>query len=393
MALTRTRWIALALTGFFLVPVVVFNDSGSRYEWRPAARDRLVERNRVAVHHVVRVADELRVLQVRDSIRRIDARSPAAAIGVDAAFDSASRTLIATLSRGLADARPPAAYVPVSVFFVLDTATEVRGQPRRGRSTGVLSLDYVLPTDSARRCIVVASVRLPNNHRSYMAELRSVVTRERLLGPCAYFESFGVPGNEIARWLARRGWQFAQRSPWPTPARPWLDGQPDEAYRERIDLDFVMGTAGRACAGGKGDACLAALLEPQPMLSQRTPVRARAGIVSTGFFNPFAHGDNAWLTRSWPLGSREWTLLSDMVRSIGAEQFERFWTSDLPPAQAFQTATGTPLAGWMREWIETTYHPQPTGPALAGSAAGSGALLLVVTIGFAVLAARRRQYS
>ena len=99
---------------------------------------------------------------------------------------------------------------------------------------------------------------------------------------------------------------------------------------------------GVSCAAGKDEACLRALLEPPTPHPWRRSMGRTAGVLSTGFYNPFVHGDNAWLTREWPLGSREWTLLSDMVRTIGPERFERFWTSDLPPEQAFRAATGQP---------------------------------------------------
>ena len=208
------------------------------------------------------------------------------------------------------------------------------------------------------------------------------------MGPCAYFEHFGVPGNAIRRWLDVRGWQFAQRATWEEPAASWLDGMPDSAFRARIDLEFVIGVSGRACAGGKDQACMDALLSRAP---QQNRMSLNASVLTPGYFNPFVHGDNGWLTRSWALGSREWTLLSDMVRSIGPERFERFWSSDLPPEQAFQAAVGTSMAAWTREWIETTYHPQATGPSLPAGATGFAALLLIVALGLTIVAARRRQ--
>lgn len=390
MALTPRRWIALVLTGFFLTPVVVLRDQEHR-EWRPSERDRLSERNRVAQMHVMDAAQQLRVLQLRDSVVRIASRQGGQPLFVDDAFDPASRALIDSIGIRLRDSRSFAARLPTSVFFILDTASEVRGQPRRSGFMGALALDYVLPTDSIHRCIVLARVRPVNSRRAYEAELRSVITHERLLGPCAFLERFGVPGRAVGEWLSVRGWQFAQRSTWASAPRPWLDGSPDAAYRARIDLDYVMTTAGRGCAGGKDGACTDALLARQPVSRRRSALGLQGGMLSTGVFSPFVHGDNAWLTSSWPLGAREWTLLSDMVRSIGAERFEAFWTSDLPPDQAFQAATGTSIAGWTRRWIEDTYHPQPTGPALPAGATGFAAVLLVAAIGLTIVAARRRQ--
>jgi hypothetical protein len=202
-----------------------------------------------------------------------------------------------------------------------------------------------------------------------------------------------MPGKAIRRWLDDRGWQFAQRSPRNDPPAPWLDGLPDSSFRSRIDLEWVMGSSGRACAGGRDDACVDAVLSRMPLDDRRTSLKLNAGVLSPGFFNPFVHGDNGWLTRSWPLGVREWTLLSDMARSLGTERFEQFWTSDLSPEQAFQAAAGMPLSKWTRQWIETTYHAQATGPALPAGASGFAALLLIVGLGLTIVAAQRRQMS
>ena len=391
MALTAGRWIAIALTGFCLAPVLILGEPDVR-EWRPTERDRLVERNRVAETNLRRAADELRILQLRDSLARIAMTAAPPQFAIDASFDAASRLLIDSLAGSARADRAMAARIPASVFFVLDSVTQVAGHARGTRSRGALALDYVLPRDSARRCIVIARVRPVGSARLHEAELRSGISRQRLLGPCAYLEHFGAPGPSIRRWLDERGWQFAQRSSWNDAPSRWLDGMPDSTYRAHIDLAYVLPTAGRACAGGRNEACDDAMLSRPPVDERRSSMKLHAGgVVSVGYFNPFVHGDNSWLTQSWPLGAREWTLLSDMVRTIGAERFERFWTSDLPPEQAFLAAAGIPLSTWTRDWIETTYHAQETGPALSAGATGFAALILIAALGLTIFAARRRQ--
>lgn len=389
MALTPSRWVAIALTGFLLAPIVILRDVEVS-EWRPAERDRLTGRSWVADRNLRGAVDQLRLLQLRDSIAPIATRT-ATPFAIDPAFDRDSRTLLDSVVAEIRQERAMAARIPASVFFVLDSVTALRGHPRGTASRGVLAIDYLLPDDSARRCIVMARVRGAPNRRMYEAELRSRISRERLMGPCAYFERFGVPGNAIRRWLDARGWQFAQRAVWEEPSAPWLDGLPDSAFRARIDLEYVMSSSGRACAGGKDQACMDALFTRATMDDRQSPMTLSAGVLSPGYYNPFVHGDNGWLTRSWALGSREWTLLSDMVRSMGPERFERFWSSDLSPEQAFQAAAGMSMAEWTRDWIETTYHPQATGPTLAAGATGFAGMLLVVAVGLTIVAARRRQ--
>jgi hypothetical protein len=389
MALTPSRWIAIAVTGFLLAPVVIL-DGVETPEWRRSKRDQLTGRLSVAETQLRRAADQLRVLQLRDSILPIASRTSAPPFAVDGAFDRDSRALIDSVIVAARSERAMAARIPANVFFVLDTVTEVRGQTRHTSARGALAIDYVLPSDSAQRCVVIARVRMPAIERLFQAELRSSISHERLLGPCAFLEHFGVPGKSIRSWLDVRGWHFAQRGAWEEPPAPWLDGSPDSAYRARIDLEFVMSSSGRGCAGGKDPACLDALLS-RSADGRQSRMTLSAAVLSPGYYNPFVHGDNAWLTRSWALGSREWTLLSDMVRSMGPERFERFWSSELPPEQAFQAAAGTSLAGWTRAWIETTYHPQATGPALPAGATGFAALMLIAALGLTIVAARRRQ--
>ncbi|MGH7636240.1 MAG: hypothetical protein ACREOK_01210 [Gemmatimonadaceae bacterium] len=388
MALTLKRWMALALAGFFLAPVVVLEEHEPR-GWQPSGRDRLSDRNQVSQAHVRRAANQLRILQIRDSVLRVAARRPAADVGIDAAFGVERRATFENLAAQVSARRSAAARIPTSVFIVRDTVSRVRGQVRRGGFAGSITFDYQPPTDSVNRCIVIARVRFGNAR--YASELGSTITADRLLGPCAYFESFGRPGRAIAAWMDARGWQFAQRGEWSTPPLRWLEGTPDSAFRERIDLQWVMNPVGAACAAGKDESCLRALLDATVPDRWRTSVSHTAGVLTSGMYNPFVHGDGGWLTRDWPLGAREWTLLSDMVRTIGPERFERFWTSDLPPEQAFRAATGESLAEWTREWIEDTYHPQAGGPVLSAGATGFGALLLIAGVGLSIVAARRRQ--
>lgn len=388
MALTLKRWVALAVAGFLLAPVIVLEEHESP-GWQSSGRDRLAERNLVAQAHVRRAANQLRILQIRDSVLRVAAQRPATGVAIDVAFGPERRALLENLAAQVAARRPTAARMPTSVFFVLDTVSVVHGQMRRAGFAGSVTFDYQPPTDSVNRCIVIARIRFGNAR--YDSELRSAMTADRLLGPCAYFESFGRPGRSIANWLDTRGWQFAQRGDWSTPPLRWLEGLPDSAWRERIDLQWVMDPVGASCAAGKDESCLRAVLAATVPDRWRTSLNHTAEVLTTGLYNPFVHGDGGWLTRGWPLGAREWTLLSDMVRSIGPEQFERFWTSDLPPEQAFRAATGRSLAEWTREWIDDTYHPQAGGPVLSAGATGFGALLLIAGVGISIVAARRRQ--
>jgi hypothetical protein len=76
---------------------------------------------------------------------------------------------------------------------------------------------------------------------------------------------------------------------------------------------------------------------------------------------------------------------------MGRERFQRFWTSDKAPAEAFQAAFGRDIGAWTVEWAQDSYGVRGRGPAVSASSALVAALVALFSLGAAIAAARRQQ--
>lgn len=374
MALTRSRWIALAALAFVLAPVLIFFDYEPRgYPY--TERDRLQARVGRAERHVRAAAERIRTDRLVDSVTRSvpTAMGTSLRVGFDRALDSTPRRLLALAAGSATRERPAASRVGIDINFVVDSVQMIEGIQRRGYY-GALSVNYVLPRrGSADRCIVLARVK-PWGLNEFSSEASS----QRLLGPCAFYETYGAPGPAIERWLAKGGWGFAQRA---STDRPQLwEGRWN---RDEVPLRYMLGHLGVACAKGSREACANAIENPD-----LTGLRARDRLVMTEY-NPYIMSN--WYSREWSLGSSSTALLADMARDLGAERFTRFWQSDAEPAAAFRAATNSEIADWTHDWLVKTYHAEDAGPGVSGTAWAWGLALLALSLGVVLRSAERRQ--
>ncbi|UCG87541.1 MAG: hypothetical protein JSW71_03065 [Gemmatimonadota bacterium] len=204
-----------------------------------------------------------------------------------------------------------------------------------------------------------------------------------LLGPCAFYSQFGMPGGEIDSWLQQQELRAALLPNWlaPTPFPDWasrglrLAGRPGYS---RSDYPALV-----SCASGDRQACLRALtLRPSMPLSVLDAGRPHRVVIGW---------EREWYWRwSFPLGPRSRSFLSDMVLALGEDRFQRFWSSDEQVETAFSSAAGVSLADWTMDWARQQIGVPPRGPSAPPA---SAALSLVVAIAFAgagvVYAARR----
>jgi hypothetical protein len=94
---------------------------------------------------------------------------------------------------------------------------------------------------------------------------------------------------------------------------------------------------------------------------------------------------------STTLGHWQGSLLADMAAMIGDADFRKFWTSALPPAEAFSAATGQELGAWTASWAKKSYGDLGRGPAIPPRSLSWAVALLVIALGGAIAAASRRQ--
>lgn len=401
MALSFPRWLAIAVIGFGIALVIIVRDVPERDEFvsRLSREERRANRAR---NHVAIASERLRVLQIIDSVKRSlgRSRSPQRRVALARNLEERMARAANQIVTELESRRSGPVLVPIDIAFVVDTASLIRGAPRRG-SNAVMAVDHVLPhPGSDDRCLVLARTRPFSGDARAIARryvtLLAEPAKERLLGPCAYYERFGSPGPSVAAWLRAREWSPALRSTWDRAARRWTWGwEPLEMStleRESIRAAAIRNSitpTGVACLAGDAGACERAFLVAPNATENRLTLWS-AGIVSSGDDLGF-QSYPWWDERESDLGPRSWTLLSEMVRTLGPERFQRFWSSSQPIAEAFESASGQDIGVWTREWAQRMYGKQLRGPHLAGMSAASGVAFIVLAVAFAAVTARRRQ--
>lgn len=248
------------------------------------------------------------------------------------------------------------------------------------------STAYLLP-DSAHPSICI--VRLAVHPVTWDRPFQRTLATHRLdpeflggirtaLGPCAFYAAFGVPGPEIGRWLAARGFDLARDPAWAGPPadtttfltvrnRP---DDPDERQLRQFLYDWAPVDAA-GCMAGERAACAHAVLA--------TPGEdSEPGIV--GAHRPWAfriyNGD---------------IFLSDLARAIGPRRFGEFWNSTLPVDRAFRVAADTGLADWALAWSRRRAPHLTAGAPVAAVPAGFALVLAAVGLTGAMALGRRRR--
>lgn len=96
-----------------------------------------------------------------------------------------------------------------------------------------------------------------------------------------------------------------------------------------------------------------------------------------------------WWWWDQPVGNT--SLVVALLATGDGQRFERFWQSDLPDAQALEAAYGTPAASVVRGALMRQWVPVPHGPQVTARVLSVALGWMVVALGLAVVAGRRRQ--
>ncbi len=246
-------------------------------------------------------------------------------------------------------------------------------------------MEFIVPArgDSAGTCVSVLLLREFGANRKTVQRFLSSYSRSTVLGPCAFYAAFGTPGARIAGWLEGRRYDLAMWADWGPHLRfdiatPLRRGARSHLYAilgGESDLDN-MTLIQRRCWLGSASACEALILAPVA----ESPLAVHAAQV----FAPEAVYQNG----EWSSAYREY--LADMRHDIGAEKFEKFWTSNEEPAVAFRNATGETLGEWTHKWVLKLYGPTVAGAKVPASYFGLGLLFAVGCVSLAAAVASRR---
>jgi len=400
MALTGTRWLAIATLGCLALAVVYWPGS---VEEDPAD---VGPANWFTVsHHALQfratlngnLGRGLALLQLRDRI--LDSLASSHQDEAPVAFrisptlsDTASQRLAAATERLVRLLQPSLPLIRTVVVTRPDTSYEMVS----GGRVALWGTWYVMPgATNGRVCLV-----LPTQNdlwRSVFFRLEpaaSVPLDEgsawlRALGPCAFYTAFGTPGAGVERWLRAQDYATANRADWEhPPAR--LQGVSAAKLSELIGGGHVweflraassgafelgpLNLQSRACAHGRLDQCREVGLAPFGDL--RSPVGRQYAIA------------RQWSFLREDLGE---VFLSELVRLKGREQFAQFWHSDLPVDSAFTRAFGVTMEEWTHRWlIGNIEHPR-FGPVVRFGSVVFGLGLVGVAVVVAGLLTMRRQ--
>jgi hypothetical protein len=190
------------------------------------------------------------------------------------------------------------------------------------------------------------------------------------LSGCGLYAAFGQPGRAIQDWLTWTGFAFASSHSPIRPGLPLRTARPFDSLGEQ-----GIGIKALACRAGRLEACRDVLENGAGKQIFRAERRLPG--MAPEWTSPDA------------FGFEQSGLLWDMVTDIGAEQFARFWTSDLPLEAAFELATGGDLLEWTSEWAKHNVDPVFDDPRPTPATAGMALLLVVFGLGVGVLRARK----
>ena len=394
MALTPMRWLVAALASCALIGVaLLLSDADDRGQ--PPGRQALQMTMWRAQGRAADAARLLRAVQLGDSVR--------AAIG--GGIGDSGRVMIdpglpAPMARALSDVvaraaqhRAPSPRRPVDMVFLADTVTTVRGV--KGAGFGFVSTEYLLPRDRDDRCIVLVRIRpLPRASAllpGWMDYVTSAVGAQALVGPCRFYEWFGDPGPQVARWLGRGAWNYGLVGGWQHDIAPW---RPESQWAPRgwtgWPLRYYIGYTGLRCASGDAAQCAAQALREPPadtLQGQATVIGDTVQIVAgSNFLRALRNGNSGDA-----LGPRETALLASMARELGPERFAAFWSSELPPDSAFARAAGQPLGDWTLGWSRRMYGKLGRGPSVHFTGVLLGLGLAAAALAIAIAKRQRRE--
>ena len=386
MALTPFRWLALLVAACLIGAMGVLHVE-------PAARpsrfyvDTLEARLGDYRSQAREAARRLRLAQVLDSVHAGSGAGVTAPVRVllGASVPVAARAPLESLASLALRNVKDAGVMGLDVFALYDTVR------LSGTATMAYAgtIDYVLPRTASERCAVLFRF---GKEPTVASMIRSIFNSEQsvqqLLGPCAYYRAFGMPGPQIATWLHTRAWAFAGDGSWSQPA-PMMQAPKFNPFQTAIAFDtplLMMSVEGAHCAAKVPGAC--------------APIVFGKGGGFIYFGDNILHAPYGLLGRSRfsynprALGVRESFIFADMVRQLGRERFARFWTSTESPQVAFESAAGESIESWASRWAAAQYGPlPPNGPVMSARAAVISLILVTLSVIGALRISAQRQFT
>jgi hypothetical protein len=400
MALTNKLWAVLAAAGCVLIWLALlfrFDASGGPKTdvddplagWRPPKPSPLA----IAERRVAAANDRLRLLEIRDSLVRLAGGRGAFFVTVDSRLPAETHDRIAKLIQQHWGALAISGARPVVVAVVIDSAVKPHGLPIPDRYAYAVPINTFIPSANTNgSCVSVLRLRFnpafnsqPN--RQFRATLSSTETIDALLSPCAFFAAFGEPGPQVRDWLLGSQISVGKFAEWNEASGPWKPALDTPGYG--LNIAEVMALASdptwrlRKYVAPQGIGCLAG----EPRLCATTVLQTGRATDDSSWSANVVTSSGTSLRSFYlpqhptPLGPSDGWILSEMVRTLGRDRFEKFWTSALPVAEAFHQASGEDIQDWTRRWAVRTYGPAQVGPSMSNLGLGTGLVIVLLGLG------------
>lgn len=263
----------------------------------------------------------------------------------------------------------------------------MRDAPPRGSRTtpkaeyNRFGASYLLPDSTDRStCLVVAELPyFASNHR-YLPPGRLTSWAAGVLGPCAWYARFGVPSPRVEQWLAARQFDVAITPIWYR--RPSNEGVVNWMFGDEEDPFLWWG--GLYSYPPEALACLAG-----------RPEECRRGIAA---YDNAGRGSrprvvvplDPWDSRRIKLIGAQ-TFLSDLLRVVGDDRFQDFWTTSLPVDSALTVTLRKPVGEYTVSWLRS-FSPAPKfGAGTSWLNAGLGLGFAALLVGLVLLGQSRRE--
>jgi hypothetical protein len=301
-------------------------------------------------------------LQAEDSIR--DWAQPV----VQGALDSAWKMLDLGVSK-------------ISVGVLLREVLPRGGSATPNPEYNHYGASWLLPDSTDRStCLVVAELPyFVRNHR-YLQPGRLVESGARLLGPCAWYARFGVPSPRVEQWLAARQFDVAITPIWYRRSSNegvvnWVFGEEESPFLWWGGL-YAYAPEALACLAGRPEECRRGLAA-----YDKGGIGSRPRVVVP--FDP-------WESKKIKLIGGQ-VFLSDLLRVVGDDRFQEFWTTSLPVDSALTVALRKPVGEYTVSWLRS-FSPAPKfGAGTSWLNAGLGFAFAAMMVGLVLLGQSRRE--
>lgn len=387
------RYFMGVLLLILLVAVLGLPPRHAETAWWAGNRSRTPERARYLElrEELVKASWLYQRIQWRDSVSGVLQKMDRERAFVVQAPPAVPGPLLARVDSGVSlhlravEAIPP--QVPVGVFLIPNNTDLHPSAPRTWTGGAWNRREFFIARGSEDPfCALVEPVA-----REGIRDLETVVERlvflprnpqekPNTLRICGYYARYGPPGEEVERWLRRGASEFA--SGVNRDGRQYLP--PFQGIRGvfgRISLFTGISLRGMACLGSSEPACEAAFLLAGPSGQEKSPLGSSPRFPPED--SPVDFFANRYGRMDPDFGSLDGFLLPALEEEFGPDRFRRFWKSDRPVLQAFQSAFEVPAGRWTGAWTRGYLGTVDRGPTVPLTAS----VISLATVGLFALAA------